>query len=145
MSKLFASLVLVSTILLACGGGKQFWSAQPVQGAVSISPEQIWIAHNKLWVRVVVTNGTQMPIMINRDQIVARLPNGMVLQRAQGTYTQHFPYTVLPGGVQPVYVEFFSQGFDWHTVPNAQVDFTPGTTANGQPVQVPPLVVTNGG
>jgi hypothetical protein len=88
-------------------------------------------------------NGTDQPIIVDRDQIVARLPSGAVIHRAEGTYSQHAPYMIPPGAGHPVYVEFAGEGFDWRDVPSAQIDFSPGVTANGQPVAVPPLAVAN--
>jgi len=141
MKKLLSILALA--VVLACGGGKHYWQAQPAQGGpITIQPEQIWVAHGKLWVRTNVVNGTGQPIMINRDAIVARLPNGAVVHRAAGSATIHAPYLIPPGGAHAVYVEFYADGLDWQTVPNAQVDFSPGLTVNGQPMAVPPLMVS---
>jgi hypothetical protein len=144
MLKVFSTLLLVSSLTLACGGGgKHFWSAQPVSGPITIQPQEIWAHGGKLWVRTMVTNGTQAPINIDRDQVVARLPNGAVAHRAAGAYTLHAPYMVPPGGVHEVYVEFGAEAGPWRDVPSAQIDFSAAITSNGQPVQVPPLTVAN--
>ncbi len=147
MHKLFAMVLVVvsSSLLFACGGGKRDWAAQAAPGPIAIQAEEVWVRGHKLWVRVNVMNGTAQPIMVDRDQIVARLPNGAVVHRAQGTYTQHAPYMIPPGAGHPVYVEFAGEGFDWTAVPSAQIDFSPGVTMNGQPMAVPPLAVTNQG
>ena len=108
MLRLLAVFVLAS-LLSACGGGKHFWAAQPVNGPVSIQPEEVWVHHSKLWVRTNVVNGTDQPIMIDRDQIVARLPNGAMVHRASGSATVHAPYVVPPGASHAVYVEFFGE------------------------------------
>jgi hypothetical protein len=136
-------VVVLAALALACGGGKRVWAVQPVTGPVTIQPEEVWVRGGKLWVRVVVVNNTGAPIVVDRDQIVAHLPNGAVVRRAEGTYTQHMPYVIPPGAGHPVYVEFYGEGFNWRDVPNAQVDFSPGVTTNGQPVAVPPLTVAN--
>ena len=136
-------VVVCISLLFACGGGKEYWAAQPTMGPISIQPEQVWVHGSKLWVRTNVVNGTDQPIMINRDLIIARLPSGAVVHRASGSATIHAPYVVPPGASHQVYVEFLGEGFDWHDVPGAQIDFSPGVTVNGQPVQVPPLAVAN--
>lgn len=141
MRTLLFVVLLVS--LVACGGGKHFWLAQAQPGPITIQPQEVWAHGHKLWVRASVVNGTAQPILVDRDQIIARLPNGAVVHRAMGTYTQHAPYMIPPGGGHEVYVEFAEEGFDWHDVPTAQIDFSPGVLVNGQPVTVPPLAVTN--
>jgi hypothetical protein len=136
--------VVASSLLLACGGGgKHFWIAQAQTGPITIQPEQVWAHGHKLWVRVMVMNNTGQMVVIDRDQIVARLPNGAILHRAIGAYSVHEPYVIAPGGGHPVYVEFGEEGFDWHDMASAQIDFSPGTQVNGQPTAVPPLAVTN--
>ncbi|HEY2366113.1 MAG TPA: hypothetical protein VGH87_07005 [Polyangiaceae bacterium] len=142
MLKLISALVL-SSVLFACGGGKHFWAAQPVSGPVTVQPEEVWAHGGKLWVRVVLVNGTAAPIVVDRDQMVARLPNGAIVHRAQGTYTQHTPYEIPPGASHPVYVEFPAEGWDWRDVPGAQIDFSAAVTSNGQPMPVPVLTVAN--
>lgn len=136
-------LVLSTSFVLACGGGKSMWLAQGPTGPVTIQPDSVWARGHKLWVRTNVINGTNQPIVVDRDQIIARLPNGAVLHRAQGTYTQHMPYMIPPGAGHAVYVEFAEEGFDWRDMPNAQIDFSTAITTNGQPLVIPPLVVTN--
>jgi hypothetical protein len=136
-------VVLCSVLVLACGGGKHLWAAQPVSGPVTIQPQQVYVRGGKLWVRTNVINGTNQPIMVDRDQIIARLPNGAIVHRASGSTTVHTPYMLPPGAAHAVYVEFFGEGFDWRDVPGAQIDFSPGVTTNGQPMQIPPLMVAN--
>lgn len=142
MLKLLSAFALAS-FLFACGGGKHFWAAQPINGPVTVQPEEVWAHGGKLWVRVVVVNGTSAPIVVDRDQVIARLPNGAVAHRAQGTYTQHVPYMIPPGASHPVYVEFPAEAWDWHDVPSAQIDFSAAVTSNGQPIQMPALTVAN--
>ncbi len=138
-----AALGFVLASAMACGGGKHMWVAQaPAGGPVVIQPEEVWAHGGKLWVRTNVVNSTNQLLTIDRDLIIARLGNGAVLHRAQGTYTQHMPYAIPPGAGHAVWVEFVGEGFDWRDVPSAQIDFSPATTLNGQPVAVPPLGVS---
>ena len=134
---------LVRTILaamflfsVACGG-RQVWVGQAVSGPVSIQPQKAWFEGGKLWVRTIVVNNTGQAITINRDAIIARLPNNTRVPRANST--SHEPYFLASGGAHDVNLEF--EG-DFSNVANAEVDFSPGVTLNGQPMQVPPLVVS---
>jgi hypothetical protein len=138
---IFASSLLLS--LAACPGEKIVLHAQPLASAdVQVSPLELYVDGEKLWVRVLVTNTSQGTITVQRDAMTAHLPNGTVIPRAMGTFgSVHTPYVLPPGGVHPVYVEFAAQGFDWKDVPTAQIDFTGAVTRDGQAVQVPPFVV----
>jgi hypothetical protein len=131
------------TVSTAACGHKEMWRSQTAEASgVRIVPEQVYTGGRKLWVRTTVFNGTQMPMVIIRDQIVARLPNGAVIQRAAGKTTIHAPYNVMPGGAHEVYVEFEEEGLDWATVPSVNIDFSQGVLLNGQPTQLPPLVAS---
>jgi hypothetical protein len=143
MHKLLSILVVASLSFACGGGGKHMWLAQAQPGPITVQPQEVWAHGHKLWVRCSVVNNSAQPVLVDRDQIVARLPNGAVIHRAQGAYTQHMPYALPPGAGHEVYVEFAEEGFSWRDVPNAQIDFTPGVTMNGQPVATPALVVTN--
>jgi len=128
--------VLLLVFVVACGGGKIIWVAQPVSGPIAITPERAWVHGGKLWIRTIVANNSGQPITIVRDNIVLRLPTNQVVQRAPGG--THEPYFIAPGAAHQVYVEFAG---DWETVPNAMVDYSPGVLVNGQPMQVSPLPV----
>ena len=132
----------LSLSAVACGH-KEVWHTQVAeQNGVRIVPEQVYVSGHKLWVRTTVVNGTQQAMLILRDEIVVRLPNGAVVPRAAGRTSLHQPYNVMPGGAHEVYVEFEDNGFDWRAVPSVNVDFSPGVTLDGQPVQLAPLVAS---
>jgi hypothetical protein len=121
--------------LLACS--KTYLHAETARGdGVTVQPTQVWIGGHKLWVRVNVMNESPEPILVDRDAIVARLPNGQTVERAVGRTSLHGAYTVPPGGFHAVYVEFEERGFDWDTVPSVTIDFTRGITRGGMPVRV---------
>jgi len=129
--------VLLATLLIACGGGKTYMRAQTVQSAgVLVQPTDVWIGGHKLWVRVDLANQGPAPLIVNRDAIVARLPNGQTVPRAVGRTTVHNEYMIPPGASHAVWVEFEEAGFDWHAVPQVTIDFTPAVMRAGQPVPV---------
>ena len=127
---------------VACGGHKEYLHAQTVTSPeVVVTPIEIWIGGKKLWVRVNVQNNTKGTLVVNRDAMTAHLASGQTVNRASGTYTQHGPTMIPAGSFHPVYVEFQEEGFSWHDVGGAQIDFTNAIMKDGQPVAVPPLVV----
>ncbi len=150
--------VALAATLAACGGERATLHMQPVATAdVSVTPTEITISGKKLWVKLMVQNRTSGVVMLQRDQIVAHLPNGQTLARAMGTYGGgwgygyayaggyegiHAPYIMPPGSMHPVYVEFEEQGFKWQDIPSAQIDFAGAITKDGQAVPVPPFVVS---
>ena len=125
----------------------------PVDSAdVHVTPTEIVYSGKKLWIKIMVQNNSKGTLMIQRDQMVAHLPNGQTLSRAVGTggvgwgygyaYDTHAPYVLPPGAMHPVNVEFEEQGFKWKEIPSAQIDFGGAITRDGQPVVVPPFVVS---
>jgi hypothetical protein len=150
--------LLLTVTLAACGGGKIVLHMQPVATAsVNVTPTELVISGKKLWVKIIVQNNTNGTLMLQRDQMVAHLPNGQTVARAMGTYGGgwgygyayaggyegiHAPYVLPPGAMHPVYVEFEEQGFKWKDIPSATIDFGNGITRDGQPVAVPPFTVS---
>jgi hypothetical protein len=135
--------VIFAVALAACGGGKVVLRAQPVDSAeVHVIPLEVYLSGKKLWVRINVQNTSQGTLIIQRDAMLAHLPNGQTLTRAMGSWGLHEPYVLPPGAMHPVYVEFEAQGFKWQDMPGAQIDFANGVTLNGQPIVVPPFTVS---
>ena len=148
---LYASAFVLA--VAACGGEKAVLHMQPVNTAdVHVTPNEIKVSGKKLWVKVMVANASNGTLMIQRDQILAHLPNGQTLTRAIGTgggygwgyayVDTHAPYVVPPGAMHPVNFEFEEQGFKWSDVPSVQIDFAGAVTRDGQPVAVPAFVVS---
>jgi hypothetical protein len=155
MNKL-VSAVILSLALAGCGGGKIILHMQgPVASAdIHVTPTELMINGKKLWVKLQVQNAGPGTLLLQRDQIVVHLPNGQTLTRAIGTYgggwgygygagyASHEPYVIPSGAIHPVYVEFEEQGFKWKEMPSAQIDFAGAITRDGQPVTIPPFVVS---
>ena len=146
---LYASAVVLA--FAACGGDKEVLHMQNVDTAeLHVTPTEIRISGKKLWLKLNVANATNGTLMIQRDQIVAHLPNGQTLTRAiaKGGYgwgyayvNTHQPYIIPPGAMHPLNVEYEEQGFKWKDIPSVQIDFAGAATINGQPVAVPAFVV----
>src|SRR4051812_32535533 len=90
--------------LVGCGGARSYWAAQPiaVQGLV-IQPFEVYARGRLLNVRANLTNQGSLPVIVDRDAVTLVLPNGRVISRSQGTFTQHSPYVVPPGATHPVF------------------------------------------
>jgi hypothetical protein len=128
--------------LAGCGGGKQFWNAQPLQaGGILIQPSQVYVNGRRLYVRTTVINQTQAVLTVIRDSVTATLPTGQTVGRSSGSMTLHVPHTIAPGGSHAVHVDFMADGFHWRDYPAVQVNFTGAILANGAPVEIPPFVV----
>ncbi len=139
-SFLAAALVVAS---LGCGGSKQYWHAQPVTSAgIRILPQKVTLWGKLLYIDTVVFNDSSVPVMVDRDRVSLVLPDGGVVGRSQGTFTQHKGYIVPPGGRHPVNVDFRAEGFKWADVGNAQVDFSQAVTIDGAPVMLPRMPVS---
>jgi hypothetical protein len=157
MNRLLYALILAATLLAsaACGGGKVVLRMQPVESAdIRVTPTDVYLSGKKLWIKILVQNTSSGTLIIQRDQMLAHLPNGQTLTRAMGTYGGwgygygagyagiHEPYVLPPGVMHPVYIEFEELGFKWKDIPGAQIDFAGAITRDGQPVVVPPFVVS---
>jgi len=130
-------------LAMACGGGRQYWHAQPVTSpTIRILPKKVSVWGKLLYVETDLFNYSGVPITVYRDQITLVLPNGAVVGRSQGTFTQHKGYVVPPGGSHAVHVDFKAEGFKWSDVSIAQVNFAPGVMIDGQPVALPMMPVS---
>ena len=129
--RLFAMLVVVG--MIACG--KTYLHAAAAQNeGVTVQPMQVWIGGHKLWVRVNVVNEGSEPIVVDRDAVVARLPDGQAVGRSVGRTSLHGTYFIPPQSSHPVFVEFEETDFDWDRVGRATIDFTPGLRRGTQPI-----------
>lgn len=139
-SFLAAALVVAS---LGCGGGKQYWHAQPVNTAgIRILPQKVTVWGKLLYVDTEIWNDSAVPVMVDRDRVTLVLPNGSSVGRSQGTWTQHKGYVLPPGGRRAVNVDFKADGFKWSEVGNAQVEFSQAVLIEGNPVMLPRMPVS---
>jgi hypothetical protein len=100
----FCALVLC---VVACGVRRRLY-AQPAQlpGGVFVKINEAYVAGERLYVKTWMMNTTAAPMTIDRDGMALRLPDGRVLPRAEGTFTQHKPYNLAPGAGRDVHVDF---------------------------------------
>jgi hypothetical protein len=130
-------------VIAGCGGEKIVMHAQPLDSPdLHVTPTELRVGGTKLWVKLMVQNVGQGTLILQRDAMVAHLPNGQTVPRAMGSWGTHEPYVITPGAVHPVYVEFDQQGFKWADVPSVQIDFNSAITKDGKPLTVPAFVVT---
>ena len=134
------ALVLAASALAFAG--EIAYSAVPYDhDKVTVNAEKIWLKGDKVWFKLRVMNGTDKVLIFDKEQIQAKLPDGRVLSRARSIFAgQAKPSTVLPGGSQPLWVEYvigktplsvsllFSHGFVLDGKPLALPDFAANPT-----------------
>jgi hypothetical protein len=110
MNRLASSFV-IALVLVASGlafAGEINYSAAPYDHEkISITPERIWLKGDKIWFKLRVANASDKVVIFDKEQIQAKLPDGRVLSRARSVFAgQAKPSMVLPGGSQPLWVEY---------------------------------------
>lgn len=144
------SLVLLgaaATTQTSCrrsGANDGAWSANQVANdRVRITPGEISVSRDRLYVKMTLVNTSNDTLVVERDAVMLKLPDGRAVRRSTGITSTHKPYTVSPGGTQSVQVDFLpAESFDWSTVASVEVDFSQAVHAGAAAVPVPPLVVT---
>jgi hypothetical protein len=87
-----------------------------LQSGTQVNFQDAWVGHGIFKVKLYVQNLTQAFMLVDRDGFALRLPDGRVLSRAQGTFTQHTPYNLPPGGGHEVFVDFRDPGRDMRQI-----------------------------
>jgi hypothetical protein len=105
-SSVAMALVLVASSLALAG--EVTYSAAPYEHEkITVSAEKIWLKGDKVWFKLRVANASDKVVIFDKEQIQAKLPDGRVLARARSVFAgQAKPSTVLPGGSQPLWVEY---------------------------------------
>lgn len=126
------------------GANDTAWSANQVANEhVRITPGQISVSRDRLYVKMTLVNTTRETLVVERDAVMLKLPDGRAVRRSTGITSLHKPYTVPPGAAQSVHVDFLpAESFDWSTVASAEIDFSQAIHVGAAAVPVPPLVVT---
>ena len=83
-----------------------------LQSGTQVNFQDAFVADDIFKVKLWVQNLSQAFMNVDRDGFALRLPDGRVLRRAVGTFTQHTPYTIPPGGGHEVFVDFRDPGKD---------------------------------
>lgn len=135
--KTFARFIALFATVMLFTCTKSYLHAETAQAEqVVVQPLQVWIGGHKLWVRVNVANEGSEEILVDRDRVVARLPSGQTVGRSVGSTSLHGAYVIPPHASHLVYVEFEETGFDWDTVPQTIIDFTPAITRGNSHISV---------
>jgi hypothetical protein len=135
------SAAVIAIVLAASGlafAGEITYAAQPyAHDKITVAPEKIWLKGDKVWFKLRVMNGTDKVLMFDKEQIQAKLPDGRVLSRARSVFAgQAKPSTVLPGGSQPLWVEYVIG----KTPLQVSLMFSHGFILDGKPIALPDFV-----
>lgn len=135
---------VVAALLLAASGlafaGEIGYSAAPYTNEkITVTPEKIWLKGDKVWFKLRVMNGSDKILMFDKEQLQAKLPDGRVLSRARSVFAgQAKPSTVLPGGTQPLWVEYVIG----KTPMQVTLLFGHGFVLDGKPLALPDFVAS---
>lgn len=146
MQRLVKSVAVAALVLVTAGlafAGEISYTAQPYEhDKITVAPERIWLKGDKVWFKLRVMNGTDKVLIFDKEQIQAKLPDGRVLSRARSIFAgQAKPSTVLPGGSQPLWVEYVIG----KTPLQVSLLFSHGFVLDGKPIALPDFVANPGG
>lgn len=138
-----AVIALVLAASAAAFAGEITYSAQPYNhDKVTVAPEKIWLKGDKVWFKLRVMNGTDKVLIFDKEQIQAKLPDGRVLSRARSVFAgQAKPSMVMPGGSQPLWVEYVIG----KTPLQVSLLFSHGFVLDGKPISLPDFVASPSG
>ena len=87
-----------------------------LQSGTQVNFQDAWVADDIFKVKLWVQNLSQAFMIVDRDGFALRLPDGRVLRRASGVFTNHVPYQLPPGGGHEVFVDFRDPGHDMRMI-----------------------------
>lgn len=137
------SVAVIALVLAASAvafAGEIAYSAPPYEhDKVTVTPEKIWLKGDKVWFKLRVMNGTDKVLIFDKEQIQAKLPDGRVLSRARSVFAgQAKPSMVMPGGSQPLWVEYVIG----KTPLQVSLQFSHGFVLDGKPISLPDFVAS---
>jgi hypothetical protein len=148
---------LLLAFLLAACTPTAVLHAQPVASPdVQVTPVEVATRGGQLSVKLVVRNTSNATLLIQRDQIVVRLPFGDTVTREVGRlylaglwgahpgdhWRTHAPDVLPPGTAHTIDLDYEQRSFEWKDVGSVRVDFDGAITRGAERVDVPALVVT---
>jgi hypothetical protein len=138
-----AVIALVLAASAVAFAGEITYSAQPYEhDKITVAAEKIWLKGDKVWFKLRVMNGSDKVLVFDKEQIQAKLPDGRVLSRARSVFAgQAKPSTVLPGGSQPLWVEYVIG----KTPLSVNLLFSHGFVLDGKPIALPDFVANPSG
>src|SRR4029453_7630582 len=104
MRLLLLWIVGALTLLVACSRVPLHAPPAQLEGGGVGKIYDAYARDDRIFVKSMVTNGSQQAITIDRDGWALRLPDGTVLPRAVGRTTLHTPYVLQPGETREVFV-----------------------------------------
>jgi hypothetical protein len=87
-----------------------------LQSGAQVNFQDAWVTHEIFKVKLWVQNMSEAMMMVDRDGFALRLPDGNVLRRAVGVFTNHAPYAIPPGAGHEVWVDFRAPGQDMRNI-----------------------------
>ena len=110
MARTLRSLFLLGVVLLALVACSKrvplYAAATTLPSGVHVRVHQAYIDDDRVYVKMWMMNGTQVPMRVDRDGMSLRLPDGQVLPRSVGVTTRHNVYDLAPGQGHDVFVDF---------------------------------------
>jgi hypothetical protein len=105
---------------------------------VMVSPRELFLKDNKIWLRLTVINNTGKVMVLDKNQILAHLPDGRTLSRALGTFGKYArPAVVQPGLSHDLNIEY-----EMGPAPmEVTIDFNLGFIVDGKTQPLGPYVV----
>jgi hypothetical protein len=130
-------LLTLSRMALA---GEMVYSAEPYShDGITVNAQQIFLKKGKIWFKLLVINGTDKLLMIDKNQIMCRLPDGRTLAREVSVFAGHgTPHEVAPGLSHPLYVEYKIGDLPLQ----AKLQFDHGFILGGKPIVLPEYVAS---
>jgi hypothetical protein len=137
--------LLIGLAVLALAGSA-FAQTVPYTGrpyehdGVTVNTDRVLHRYGKLWVKLIVINGTDKLLLVDKNQIQAKLPDGRALSRALSLFaTRGHPHAIAPGLSHPLWVEYKID------LPlEVKLDFAHGFLLAGKPLPLPEYVVSPG-
>ena len=117
------SALMLFAASFGCGPGMILFAGQnaQLQSGVQVVFQEAFAKDDIFVVHMSVTNLSQAFLNVDRDGFALRLPDGRVLPRAIGTFTQHTPYTIPPGSFHQVNVDFRDAPRDMRQITGASL------------------------
>jgi hypothetical protein len=106
---------------------------------ITVNAEKIWLKKGKLWMKLLVINGTDKLLLIDKNQIQAKLADGRTLSREIGVFAGHgSPHTISPGLSHALNVEYQIGDLPLQV----QLQFEHGFLVGGKPFALPPYIAS---
>jgi hypothetical protein len=118
---LAAAALLLALSQPACGSRVYLSAPQAtLSSTLQVRTFDAYAKGDRIFVKMIVTNVSPQPIVLDRDGFALKLPSGEILPRSSGSTTQHKPYPLAPGEGRDVFVDFHA-GHELASIPGAML------------------------